>query len=555
MMAEQPSILVVDDDQSVLFSVARDLQSRYGDRFRILPADSGATALDALSRLKLRGAPVALLIVDQRMPGMSGVEFLAEAIALYPDVKRILLTAYADTEVAIRAINDVQIDHYLLKPWDPPEERLYPAVDDALEDWLATYYPPFEGIRVIGHRWSSAAFQLKDFLARNLVPYHWVDVERDQEASDLIAGAHLDPARLPIVILPDGAVLVQPTQQEIAARIGLETAATRPFYDLIIVGAGPAGLAAAVYGASEGLRTLLIEREAPGGQAGTSSKIENYLGFPAGLTGSDLARRATAQAKRLGAELLTGEVAAIRIDGPYRIVQLRDGSEVSCHALLLATGVSYRWLDAPGIDRLLGVGVYYGGALSEAVASKDEDVFIVGGANSAGQAAMYFAKYARCVTLLVRGDSLAKSGMSRYLIDRIDETPNIQVWFGASVVEAHGNGHLESLRIANALTGEERTVRADGLFIFIGAKPSTEWLCGVVGLDEAGFVPTGPDLEPASNGSPRWPLPRQPYLLETTVPGVFAAGDIRHQSIKRIASATGEGAMAVHFVHRYLSTL
>jgi thioredoxin reductase (NADPH) len=554
-MAEQPAILVVDDDQSVLFSVARDLQSRYGDRFRILPADSGATALDALNRLKLRGAPVALAVVDQRMPGMTGVEFLTEAIALYPDVKRILLTAYADTDAAIRAINDVQIDHYLLKPWDPPEERLFPVVDDVLDDWLATYYPPFEGLRLIGHRWSAPTFQLKDFLARNLVPYHWVDVERDQEAADLLARASLDPARLPIVILPDGTTLVQPSQQELAERIGLDTAPTLPFYDLIIVGAGPSGLAGAVYGASEGLRTLLIEREAPGGQAGTSAKIENYLGFPAGLTGADLTRRGVAQAKRLGAEILSGEVVGIRIEGPYRIARLRDGREVSCHALVIATGVSYRRLDAPGVERFQGAGVYYGGALSEAIATTGEDVYIVGGANSAGQAAMHFARYARCVTMLVRGDSLAKSGMSQYLIDRIDQTPNIRVWLGANVVEAQGNGHLESLRITDARTGEEQNVKADDLFIFIGAKPYTDWLRSVVALDDAGFVLTGGDAVAKGKDTPRWPLPREPFLLETNVPGVFAAGDIRHQSVKRIASATGEGAIAIQFVHRYLSTL
>jgi thioredoxin reductase (NADPH) len=554
-MAERPVILVVDDDRAVIYSVARDLQTRYGDRFRVIPTDSGASALDALNQLTLRSAPVALIMADQRMPNMTGVELLKEAIALYPDVKRVLLTAYADTNAAIQAINDVQIDHYLLKPWEPPEERLYPVVDDVLEDWLASYYPPFEGVRIIGNRWSAATFQLKDFLARNLVPYHSIDVEHDPEATDLIARTGLDPSRLPIVILEDGTPLAQPTQQELASRIGLEIRPALPFYDLIIVGAGPSGLAGGVYGASEGLRTLMIERQAPGGQAGTSSRIENYLGFPSGLSGADLARRGLAQAKRLGAEVLSGEVVGVRIDGPYRIVQLADGSEVSCHALLIAAGVSYRRLDVPGVEALHGAGVYYGGALSEAIATRGERVFIVGGANSAGQAAIHFAKYARCVTMIVRGDDLAKSGMSRYLVDRIGDTPNIEVAFNSSVVEAIGEGRLHALRIANARTGGERTLEADDLFIFIGAKPYTTWLRDQVAVDGGGYVLTGPDVAGAARDAPRWPLKREPYLLETSVPGIFAAGDIRHQSIKRIASATGEGAMAIQFVHRYLSTL
>jgi len=554
-VAEKPAILVVDDDPQVLAAVTRDLQDRYGDRFRVLRAESGASGLATLGRLKMRGDALALLIVDQRMPAMTGIEFLSEAIERYPGVRRILLTAYADTDVAIRAINEVQIDHYLLKPWDPPEERLYPVVDDVLDDWLATYFPPFDGLRVIGHRWSAASFALKDFLARNLVPYRWLDVERDAEARELLDGAGLAPLRLPVVVLPDGSVLVEPGQRELADRVGIDTTAASPFYDLIIVGAGPAGLAGAVYGASEGLRTLLVERHAPGGQAGTSSRIENYLGFPAGLSGADLTRRGVAQAKRLGAEIMASEVVGIRADGPYRLLQLGDGRELRGHVVLLTTGVSYRRLDAQGIDRLHGAGVYYGGALSEAVESAGEDVFIVGGANSAGQAAMHFAKYARCVTMLVRGDSLAKSGMSQYLIDQIDRTPNVQVWHGASVEAALGEDHLEALRIANAATGEARVVPARGLFIFIGAKPATSWLRETVALDEAGYVLTGPDLPGGRNGAPSWPLPRQPYLLEASVPGLFAAGDIRHQSVKRIASATGEGAMAIQFVHRYLSTL
>jgi len=554
-MADQPAILIVDDEPSVLAAVARDLRARYGEHYRILRAESGAEALDAVRRLRLRNAPLALLIVDQRMPGMTGIEFLTEAIQIYPDVKRVLLTAYADTEAAIRAINDVQIDHYLLKPWDPPDERLYPVVDEVLDDWMANWSPPFEGVRLIGHRWSVETFELKDFLARNLVPYRWLDVESNPEARELASQTRLDLTRLPVVILPDGTTLEQPSQQQVAARIGLTVQAALPFYDLIVVGGGPAGLAAAVYGASEGLRILLIERHAPGGQAGTSSRIENYLGFPAGLSGSDLARRAVAQARRFGAEILNAEVTGFRLEGQYRIVRTASGGEISCHALLIAAGVSYRRLEAPGVDRLHGKGIYYGGALSEAMAAKDEDVFIVGGGNSAGQAAVYFARFARCVTLLVRGDSLPKSGMSQYLVDRIAEIPNIQVWFRTTVGEALGETRLEGLRLADAQTGEERTVPANDLFIFIGAKPFTDWMGDLVALDDAGFVLTGPDLKGARNGAARWPRKRQPYLLETNVPGVFAAGDIRHQSIKRIASATGEGAMAVHFVHRYLSSL
>lgn len=554
-MAELPVILAVDDDPTVLAAVFRDLQARYGGRYRVLRAESGEVALATLKQLNVRNAPVALLVVDQRMPGMTGVELLAEAVALYPDVKRVLLTAYADTTVAIRAINDIGLDHYLLKPWDPPEEHLYPVLDDLLEQWSATYFPPFEGIRIIGHRWSPQTFQLKDFLARNLAPYQWLDIENSAEARTLLEHTGVDPQQLPVVILPGGAVMVQPGQAELAERIGLDTSASLPFYDLIIVGAGPAGLAAAVYGASEGLRTLIVERNGPGGQASMSSRIENYLGFPAGLSGADLARRAVAQAKRLGAEIMTGEVVGVRQDGQYRIVTLADGSEVSCHALLITAGVSYRRLDAPGIERLTGAGVYYGGALSEAIATRGEPVFIVGGGNSAGQAAVHFANYASCVTIVVRGDDLGKAGMSQYLIDRIEQTPNIRVWKNASVVEALGESHLEGLRIADSATGQTHTVQASALFIFIGAKPYTEWVADLLAHDEAGYLLTGPDLPSSRNGVAQWPLRRPPFLLETNVPGIFTAGDIRHRSIKRIASATGEGAMAVSFVHQYLSTL
>lgn len=552
-MANKPAILVVDDEPGVLAAVSRDLQPRYGADYRILRADSGATALSTTQQLKLRNDPVALFLVDQRMPGMTGVEFLAEAIEIYPDAKRVLLTAYADTEAAIRAINDVQLNHYLMKPWDPPEEHLYPVIDDVLDDWRAGYYPPFEGIRVIGHRWSSQAFDTRYFLSRNLVPYQWLDVERSEEAVELLQHAGAADTDLPVLIFPDGDVLVQPAQAQIAEKIGLRTRAEMPFYDLIIVGAGPAGLAAAVYGASEGLRTLVIEREAPGGQAGTSSRIENYLGFPAGLSGADLARRGYSQAQRLGAEFLTGEVDSVQLNDPYRIVRLADGTDLSCSALLIATGVQYRRLDVPGIERLTGAGVYYGGALSEAISSRGEAVFIVGGANSAGQAAIHFAQYASSVTILVRGDDLAKGGMSQYLIDRVEATENINIWLNSGVVEAFGDDHLEALCIAHGDTGERETVPAGALFIFIGAKPYTDWISDVVAVDGGSYILTGPDLERARNAPARWPLPREPFWLESSVPGVFVAGDVRHRSMKRIASATGEGAMAIHFIHQYLA--
>lgn len=545
----------MDDEPAVLSAVARDLQPRYGEQYRILRADSGAVALETVRQLNLRNDPVALFLVDQRMPGMTGVEFLTEAIEIYPDAKRVLLTAYADTDAAIRAINEVQLDHYLLKPWSPPEEQLYPVIDDVLDDWQASFFPPFEGIRVIGHRWSPDSHSVKDFLARNLIPYQWLDVERDDEAGQLIEQAGEDDRHLPLVLFPDGSHLVQPSIHDLAAKVGLRTEAALPSYDLIIIGAGPAGLAAAVYGASEGLRTLIVERQAPGGQAGMSSRIENYLGFPAGLSGSDLARRAIAQAQRLGAEMLNADVTGVRLNGPYRIVCLSDGSELSCRALLVSTGVSYRRLEAPGVERLTGRGVYYGGALTEAMATQGEDVFIVGGANSAGQAAIHFAKYARCVTMLVRGDSLVKSGMSQYLVDQIEKTENIRVWLNTSVVAVNGEENLESITLSHSDTGEEKTVPADDLFIFIGARPYTEWISDLVAVDGGNYILTGPDLRAAKKLPSAWPLPREPFWLETSVPGIFVAGDVRHRSMKRIASATGEGAMAVHFVHQYLSSL
>lgn len=550
----KPTILTVDDDPEVLQAIARDLRQQYGDRFRVIRADSGASALEALQQLKLRNESVALFLVDQRMPQMNGVEFLEQALQLFPDTKRALLTAYADTDAAIRAINSTQIDYYLLKPWDPPEERLYPVLDDLLDDWLASFRPPFKGIRVVGNRWSPFSHQVKDFLARNQVPYQWLDIELEPEAQQLVSYAEVDgKAALPLVLLPDGSQLIQPSNLEIANQIGLKTQAERPFYDLAIIGGGPAGLAAAVYGASEGLSTVMLEREAPGGQAGSSSRIENYLGFPVGLSGADLARRAVTQARRFGVEILTPqEVASIRVVNPYRILTLVDGSEISCHALLVATGVSYRKLEVPGLDQFTGAGVYYGAAMTEAIACKGETVYIVGGANSAGQAALYFAKYAHEVVMLVRGDSLTKS-MSQYLIDQVAATPNIKVQTRAVIEGVKGESNLEAITIANVDSGASETVPARSLFIFIGAMPRTDWLDGVVQRDDRGFVFTGPDLMRDGHRPQGWHLERSPFLLETSVPGIFAAGDVRHGSVKRVASGVGEGAIAVQFIHQYLS--
>jgi thioredoxin reductase (NADPH) len=550
----KPAIFTVDDDPEVLQAVARDLRHQYGDRFRIIRADSGTVALDALQQLKLRNEPVALFLVDQRMPQMSGVEFLEKALEIYPETKRALLTAYADTDAAIRAINSTRIDYYLLKPWDPPEERLYPVLDDLLDDWLATFRPPFEGIRVVGNRWSPCSHQVKDFLARNQIPYQWLDIEIETEAKQLITYAEADgKQQLPLVLFPDGSRLVKPSNLSLAEKIGLKTQAERPFYDLAIVGGGPSGLAAAVYGASEGLTTVMVERQAPGGQAGSSSRIENYLGFPVGLSGADLARRAVTQARRFGVEILTPqEVVGVRIEPPYRILQLSDGSEISCHVVLVATGVSYRKLSVPGLDRLTGAGVYYGAAMTEAIACQGETVYVVGGANSAGQAAMYFSKYADQVVMLVRGDSLTKS-MSQYLIDQIESTENIKVRTRTVVEEVKGETSLDAIVLKNVDTGEIETAPAASLFIFIGAMPKTDWLDGVVERDERGFIITGSDLLRDGKRPKGWTQDRDPFLLETNVPGIFAAGDVRSGSVKRVASGVGEGSIAVQFIHQYLA--
>jgi thioredoxin reductase (NADPH) len=551
----KPAIVAVDDEPEVLNAVERDLRKHFAADYRILKAGSGAQALEALHQLKQRNAPVALFLVDARMPQMSGTEFLIQARRLYPDARKVLLTAYADTDVAIAGINLVQLDHYLMKPWDPPSERLYPVLDDLLGDWSASFRPPFEGIRVAGSLWSPTSHEVKDFLSRSQTPYLWVDVEKDADTRRQAEAASPGLRRLPVVFFPDGTALVEPSTRALAEKIGLQTTATRPFYDLLIVGGGPTGLAAAVYGGSEGLRTVLLERETTGGQAGTSAAIENYLGFPSGLSGADLARRATTQAKRFGAEVLTArEVKAIRLDGPYRIATLDDGSELSCYALLLASGMQVRRLEVPGIEALTGVCVFYGAALTEAAACRGKEVLIVGGANSAGQAALSFARYALKVTVLVRGAALTE-GMSQYLVDRIADTANIEVLAKAEVVAVHGASRLEAVDVAAGEAREVRKLEAAAMFIFIGSTPRSDLAAGLVERDPGGFILTGPDLRVEGRLPKAWPLERDPFLLETCLPGVFAAGDVRHGSSKRVASAVGEGSAAVGMVHKYLETV
>ncbi len=551
----KPVVMTVDDEPHVLNAIARDLQSHYHEDFHVVKAPSGTEALETVQEFKRRDTPVALFVVDQRMPGMTGTEFLAEAIKLYPDSKRVLLTAYADTDAAIASINALALDHYLMKPWDPPEEQLYPVLDDLLGDWLATVPVPYEGIRVAGTLWSAKSYAVKDFLARNHVPYKWLDIERDGEAMELVNASSGGRPLLPMLFFPDGNVLSDPDIRSLAERVGLRTPALRPFYDLIIIGAGPAGLAAAVYGASEGLRTVVIEREAAGGQAGTSARIENYLGFPNGISGADLARRAMTQARRLGAEILSArEVSGLRVEDPYRIVTLDDGSELSCHALLLATGVKVRELEVHGIEPLVGASVYYGTANSEAVHYRDRDVLVVGGANSAGQGAVFLSRYAARVTILVRADSLAHS-MSRYLIDQIDATENISVRADTEIVSVTGADHLETVTLRNTGTGGTETAPADAIFIFIGAVPCSQIAAEVVERSEEGFILTGPDLIRDGRRPKGWRLQRDPFLMETSVPGVFAAGDVRHGVVRRVASAVGQGAVAVSFVHKYLETV
>jgi thioredoxin reductase (NADPH) len=552
----KPVLLSVDDDSDVLRAIERDLRSQYGAEYRVIGSDSPERALDLLKQLKVRNDSVALMLADQRMPRMTGVEFLQGGMQIFPDAKRALLTAYADTSAAITAINEANINYFFMKPWDPPTERLYPQLDDLLDDWKASYRPAFEGIRVLGTRWSPKSYELRDFLARNHVPYQWIDVElsaHDPETKRLLNVLGPEAANLPIVLFPDGTKFFESVPADVAQKVGLRTRAQTDFYDLAIIGGGPAGLAAAVYGASEGLHTVMIESEAPGGQAGMSSRIENYLGFPTGLSGADLARRAVVQAQRFGVEILSPQEAVnVRTENSYRIIKLADGSEISCHALLVATGVQWRRLDAPGIDKLQGAGVYYGGGATEALSCKGEIIYVVGGANSAGQAAMNFAKYAERVVVLVRGEGLSAT-MSQYLIDQVQRTPNIQIWSHASVAEVHGESRLEEISVLCSDTGKVERVPASSIFIFIGALPRTDWLAGLVERDDRGFIVTGPDLIRDGQRPKGWSLDRDPFLLETNVPGIFAVGDVRHGSVKRVASGVGEGSVAVQFIHQYLS--
>ncbi|OKI46007.1 FAD-dependent oxidoreductase [Streptomyces sp. MJM1172] len=544
-------ILTVDDDPGVSRAVARDLRRRYGAGYRIVRAESGDSALEALRELKLRGDLVAVILADYRMPQMNGIEFLEQALTVYPGARRVLLTAYADTNAAIDAINVVDLDHYLLKPWDPPEEKLYPVLDDLLAAWRANDYRPVGVTKVIGHRWSAPSSNVREFLARNQVPYRWYSSD-DPEGRRLLEAAGADGRRLPVVITPEGTPLIEPAVPELAAHVGLATTPATDFYDLVVIGGGPAGLGAAVYGASEGLRTVLIERSATGGQAGQSSRIENYLGFPDGVSGAQLTDRARRQAGRFGAEILTArEVTGLEVNGAARVVSFSDGSRIAAHSVILATGVSYRQLQAPGCDSLTGCGVYYGSSLTEAASCQGQDVYIVGGANSAGQAAMYLARSAKSVTLLVRGESLTAS-MSYYLIQQIQETPNITVRTRTVVEAAHGEGHLEQLTLRDVDSGGAELVDAQWMFVFIGAAPLTDWLDGTVLRDGRGFILAGPDLTPDGRPPAGWELDRPPYHLETNIPGVFVAGDARAESAKRVASAVGEGAMAVMLVHRYL---
>jgi thioredoxin reductase (NADPH) len=549
----KPVILTVDDEPQVLNAIERDLRQHFSSEYRILKSESGKEALQTVRGLKKRNTPVALLLADQRMPEMSGTDFLTEAVKLYPAAKKALLTAYSDTQAAIKSINELGLDYYLMKPWDPPEKELYPVLEDLLGDWAVNARPLYDGIRVLGTLWSPGSHAMKDFLSRNQIPYQWLDVEKDEEGKRVLEALNGEPT-LPVAVFPDGEVLENPTMFELAEKSGLQTKASRPFYDLIIIGGGPAGLAAAVYGGSEGLRTVLVERQATGGQAGTSSMIENYLGFPRGLSGADLARRATTQAKRFGVEILASEVLGVSAVDAYRNVRLNDGSELSCHALLISTGVSLRTLDIPGIERLAGAGVYYGAALTEAVSYKGREVLVVGGANSAGQGAMFFSRHASKVYLCIRGDSV-EAGMSQYLVDQIRATENIQLMLGTRVEEVTGKVQLESVQLRNGTNSKLKELPVAAMFIFIGAIAHTDMLDGLVERDPEGFILTGRDIFSEGRKPRSWTLDRDPYPMETSVPGIFAAGDVRHQSIKRVASAVGEGAVAVSLVHQYLRSV
>jgi thioredoxin reductase (NADPH) len=551
MEANKPVLLTVDDDPGVSRAVARDLRRRYGQDHRIVRAESGPQALEALREIKLRGDPVAVLLADYRMPAMSGLEFLEQAMDLFPHARRALLTAYADTDAAIQAINVIDLDHYLLKPWDPPAERLYPVVDELIELWRTAGDKPVTATQVVGHRWSARSYEVRDFLARNSVSYRWLNAD-EPEGQGLLAAAGLDETSIPLVVTPEGDALVNPGVEELAARVGLSTTPATDFYDTVIVGGGPAGLGAAVYAASEGLRTVMVERQATGGQAGQSSRIENYLGFPDGVSGAQLTDRARRQASKFGAEILAAaDVTGLEARGSSRVVRFADGGEVAAHTVVLATGVSYHTLEAPGVEELTGRGIFYGSTATEAPTCAGEDVYVVGGANAAGQAAVFLARHARQVTMLVRADGLERS-MSHYLIRQIRDTGNIQVRPNTSLVGASGTDHLERIRLCDTSDGTVEEVKAGYLFVFIGAAPCTEWLDGVVERDRKGFVVTGPELLAGGRRPRGWPLDRDPYYLEASVPGVFAAGDARANSVKRVASAVGEGAMAIQLVHRYL---
>lgn len=552
----KPVLFCIDDDPEVLSAVERDLRMYYRNNYKIVTASSGGDGLEALSLLKQRNAPIALFLVDQRMPGMTGTQFLEKALAFYPDAKKVLLTAYADTEAAIACINKIGLDHYLMKPWDPPEVKFFPVLNDLLFDWQTEVKQPYEGIRIAGSRWSHGSYAIREFLSGNNIPYQWVDIDQDEPTRELIKPLSDNLKKLPVVLFPDGSTLTDPSHLELAQKLGIQTVAQKPFYDLVVIGAGPAGLANAVYGASEGLRTLIIERSSPGGQAGTSSKIENYLGFPAGVTGADLALRAVAQAKRFGAELLTAqEAVSFRREDPYRIITLSDGSEISCYTLVFATGMSVRKLEVPGVADLEGLGVFYGAALSEAATYRNKDICIVGGANSAGQGAVFFSRYARSVTILIRAAEGLKAAMSQYLIDRIETTPNIRVISSVEVSSVEGNGFLEKVNIKNVQTNEITALEMSAMFIFIGAAPHADMCEGFITLDDKGFIMTGPDLPRTAGKISGWTLDRDPYLFETNVPGVFGVGDVRSGANRRVATAVGEGSAAIYMVHRYLATV
>lgn len=550
---KQPIILVIDDDPQVLRAIERDLRSKYRKDYRILSAVSGNEALQTVQELKLRNEEVALFLSDQRMPGMQGVDFLQQAKAHFPDAKRVLLTAYSDTNAAIKAINDVQLDYYLMKPWDPPEEKLYPILNDLLDEWQSTYRPETQGIRVVGYQWSPQSHNIKDFLAGNLIPFAWLDIESSDKARELITLSNIEVKDLPAIFFEDGSFLARPDIVSVGNKVGLKAQASEKLYDVVIIGAGPAGLAAAVYGASEGLKTLLIERRAPGGQAGTSSRIENYLGFPSGLSGAELTRRAITQATRFGAEFLSPqEVANILVKDGYKIIQLSDGTEVNARSVVITTGVSYRQLGAIGEENYTGAGVYYGAATTEAYACSDQDVYVIGGGNSAGQAAMYLSKYARSVHILIRKPDLSAT-MSQYLIDQINSTKNIVVCGKSAVIEMLGDGRLEEIKIQNIESGTIEQVKTRSVFIFIGAKPCTDWMQLNLIRNEKGYIETGRDLLRFEYFKKKWKLEREPFLLESSLPGIFAAGDVRAGAMNRIASAVGEGAMTIKFVHEYLA--